>query len=435
MTVPTEVSRVQYTGNGSSQYFPTTFYFHRPEQLKVSTITGGVTTVQVLNVNYGVTMPASVGAGGQIFFADGQEPDVGTVIIIERDVQMVQATNFRTVGDFSPEIHEYEFDELVFMVQENARDIKDATTVQSGGLVAGDGVSFTGNTLNVGQGDGITVGVNSISVAFDAFAPPSVSGANAVAGTVPFPAHRDHTHQVVMGPPVLQGANTGGFEGVSYAAAHADHVHPTATGLPVNVNASARSLGLSGLFSDASHKHLVEVGPPVSITDYGNAEGSGDLLARSGHVHEHGDRGGGTLHALATPSVAGFMSPAQAGAVQALATSGEVMSAGSTSTISASPISVLSWTPANYSTEVITACVAATCSRDGVSNGYFFRFVVRRDGGTTLVGTVDMLEKEGAAPWSAVVSVAASPVVSIVVTGDTGTPVSWNAVARRLVLI
>jgi len=46
----------------------------------------------------------------------------------------------------------------------------------------------------------------------------------------------------------------------------------------------------------------------VTITDSTNGVGTANSLARSDHTHAHGDRGGGTLHAVATTSVAGFMS-------------------------------------------------------------------------------------------------------------------------------
>lgn len=48
------------------------------------------------------------------------------------------------------------------------------------------------------------------------------------------------------------------------------------------------------------------------------APGVSNKLSREDHVHEHGNQGGGTLHALATPTVAGFMSPADKAKVDAL---------------------------------------------------------------------------------------------------------------------
>lgn len=52
---------------------------------------------------------------------------------------------------------------------------------------------------------------------------------------------------------------------------------------------------------------LAGTGTPVAIGS-SNQEGSSDLAARSDHVHSHGDQGGGSLHAVATEAVAGFMS-------------------------------------------------------------------------------------------------------------------------------
>ena len=46
----------------------------------------------------------------------------------------------------------------------------------------------------------------------------------------------------------------------------------------------------------------------VAISDSSNSEGGSSFFARSDHVHSHGSRGGGTLHALATISEAGFLS-------------------------------------------------------------------------------------------------------------------------------
>lgn len=55
---------------------------------------------------------------------------------------------------------------------------------------------------------------------------------------------------------------------------------------------------------------ILREGLPITITDATNALGAASEVARGDHVHAHGDRGGGTLHALTTAFVAGFMSPA-----------------------------------------------------------------------------------------------------------------------------
>lgn len=49
------------------------------------------------------------------------------------------------------------------------------------------------------------------------------------------------------------------------------------------------------------------LGSPVDISDSTNSAGSAASFVRSDHVHAHGNRGGGTLHALVSSSANGFM--------------------------------------------------------------------------------------------------------------------------------
>jgi hypothetical protein len=48
-------------------------------------------------------------------------------------------------------------------------------------------------------------------------------------------------------------------------------------------------------------------GAPVAV-GAANAAGAASTMSRSDHGHAHGDQGGGSLHATATPATAGFMS-------------------------------------------------------------------------------------------------------------------------------
>jgi len=79
---------------------------------------------------------------------------------------------------------------------------------------------------------------------------------------------------------------------------------------PVDVTKSPAAAGIATEASRQDHKHDVATATAVELTDTTNAEGAATSLARSDHKHAHGDRGGGSLHALATTLVAGFMSPA-----------------------------------------------------------------------------------------------------------------------------
>jgi len=62
-------------------------------------------------------------------------------------------------------------------------------------------------------------------------------------------------------------------------------------------------------------------GAPPNIAAASSA-GASPLLSRSDHTHGHGDQAGGTLHAVATPLVAGFMSATDKAALDALVAGG-----------------------------------------------------------------------------------------------------------------
>lgn len=108
--------------------------------------------------------------------------------------------------------------------------------------------------------------------------------------------------------------SVGTVDGVDVSAHAARHLpggsDALSTGVPVDVTKSANAEGSATSLSRSDHKHNVSTGVAVEITDSTNAEGSATSLARSDHTHSHGSRGGGSQHAAATTSVAGFMSAA-----------------------------------------------------------------------------------------------------------------------------
>ena len=80
---------------------------------------------------------------------------------------------------------------------------------------------------------------------------------------------------------------------------------------PVNVGNVAASAGVGTTAARHDHQHDVNFGTAVELTDSTNASGSATTLALSDHTHAHGNRGGGSLHALADSVNAGFMSAAK----------------------------------------------------------------------------------------------------------------------------
>jgi len=104
--------------------------------------------------------------------------------------------------------------------------------------------------------------------------------------------------------------NPGGIDAIATAA-------PSGTGVQVGGTAAE---GSAASLARSDHAHTVTAAAPVAITDSTNAEGAASTFVRSDHQHAHGDRGGGTLHAAATPSVAGFISAADKTKLDGIAT-------------------------------------------------------------------------------------------------------------------
>lgn len=149
----------------------------------------------------------------------------------------------------------------------------------------------------------------------------------------------DHTHAISIGTPISQIPDQSNATGVATSLARSDHVHniPTETAVPLDANSIsseglassfARSnhthaisssnpviqtiavttqMGTSSGFARADHIHTFSTGIPVDISS-ANSEGSANTFSRSDHVHNHGNLEGGSTHAIATTSVAGFMS-------------------------------------------------------------------------------------------------------------------------------
>lgn len=79
-------------------------------------------------------------------------------------------------------------------------------------------------------------------------------------------------------------------------------------GTPVTqIPDQSNTAGTAIAFSRADHVHNIPSGVPVQIGTT-NVQGSAATFSLSDHVHSHGNQTVGTLHAIATPSTAGFMS-------------------------------------------------------------------------------------------------------------------------------
>jgi len=425
MTVPIETSRVDYAGNGVTTVFSTVFYFLAATDLRVVLIDGsGVETSRTLGVHYTVTMPATVGGAGTVTMLTA--PAVGYTLRIDRDVTLTQDTSFRTQGSFSPAVHEDAMDRLMFGLQELDRRTKALESAGTpGSVVAGDGLYFSGTNLHVGAGDGIVVAADAVSVLLGSSPPPNIGTAAGFEGSDTAAARADHSHRVTTAVPpgtaVVLG-NTAA-EGSSAALARADHRHEVAVGGAPTLailDTAGPNAGSSGLFCDAGHKHEVKLGLPVTISDGTNSDGVDSGFARADHLHAHGNRGGGTLHAVATTADAGFMSAADKALVSRL-TEAVVQ------TNDATPTTLATVTPVNGEAVSIRAQVVAIRKATGDSASYGLAATAKRNGGTTtLTGVVTSLwAHEDVAAWDCTIDVS-TPDVRVRVTGAAGSTIAWK---------
>lgn len=132
MTVSSETSRVEYTGNGATSVYAYTFkIFDESELLVTRRDTNDVETTLVLNTDYTVS-GVGVTSGGNVTLTAGNLTS-GYVLTIRRVRELKQETEFRNQSEFYPELHETAFDKLVMIDQQQQdelnRSLKLAETI------------------------------------------------------------------------------------------------------------------------------------------------------------------------------------------------------------------------------------------------------------------------------------------------------------------
>lgn len=116
MTVSTEVSHNEYTGNGVTTSFPYQFRILNKADLVVQTLDANDTiTTLVLDTDYTVTNAGSYTGGAVVLPAPLAN---GWRITIDRVLDVVQETDLRNQGKFFPEVHEDAFDYLTMLIQQ-----------------------------------------------------------------------------------------------------------------------------------------------------------------------------------------------------------------------------------------------------------------------------------------------------------------------------
>lgn len=124
---------------------------------------------------------------------------------------------------------------------------------------------------------------------------------------------KDHQHAVATAaPPATSASAAAPAEGSSSDLMRSD------ASIQVDVSGTLDELAVGATSSDGTgngvalktHQHAVPAATAVELTDSTNDAGNDGNFVHANHQHAHGTRGGGTLHAAATPSVAGFLSAA-----------------------------------------------------------------------------------------------------------------------------
>ena len=111
MTVPSENTKISYTGDGSTTTFPFNFKIFNKNDLLVM----AGTSQQTVDVDYTVTGVGEA-SGGDVIFTSA--PADGTGVVILRQMSLLQETEYIASGAFPSTAHEAALDRLTMMVQQ-----------------------------------------------------------------------------------------------------------------------------------------------------------------------------------------------------------------------------------------------------------------------------------------------------------------------------
>lgn len=115
-TISTEITRISYSGNGSTTVFPYTFKVFANTDLQVIVRdSSGNETIQTLTTHYGVS-GVEADAGGNVTMVTA--PATGETLTILRNMPLKQLTDYTAGGRFPAESHEEALDKIVMRLQQ-----------------------------------------------------------------------------------------------------------------------------------------------------------------------------------------------------------------------------------------------------------------------------------------------------------------------------
>ena len=125
MTISTTDSRISYNGNSVTTVFSFPYRFlANGDLVVVSVSSAGVETVKTITTDYTVT-GAGANAGGSVTMIVA--PATGTRLVIYRDTEVVQETDYTSGDAFPAESHERALDRLTMIMQEKTPGAAGAT--------------------------------------------------------------------------------------------------------------------------------------------------------------------------------------------------------------------------------------------------------------------------------------------------------------------
>ena len=136
MTVPSQINRKDYAGNGSVVDFSTEFSFQKETDLRIiiTNDTTSVETVKALTADYTV-VGESLDTGGTVTMIIA--PLTGETITIKRNMSFTQETDYVEGDNFPAESHEDALDKLTMMVQQQQEELDRSLKLSEGQVSSG----------------------------------------------------------------------------------------------------------------------------------------------------------------------------------------------------------------------------------------------------------------------------------------------------------
>ena len=178
MTVSTTTNRASYSGNGTNDTFAYAFKIFADGDLTVIIrAADGTETTKTLTTHYTVT-GAGTDSGGNVVFTSGNIPTSTETVVILRQLDLTQGTDYVANDPFPAESHEDALDRLTMIAQQHDEAIGRALKVSQTNVIATSEfttsasdranklLSFDGSgdlTVTAGKVDTVTISASGLS--------------------------------------------------------------------------------------------------------------------------------------------------------------------------------------------------------------------------------------------------------------------------------